>query len=80
MLAEGIRVSKANPCPVCQKTDWCYSIGTGNTTRILCTRLKRDSLLLPDYLEETETTDKEGFPFLKLKVEEKAPRPNKTIE
>jgi hypothetical protein len=37
-------------------------------------------LPLPDYLEETETTDKEGFPFLKLKVEEKAPRPNKTIE
>ena len=80
MLAEGIRVSKTAPCPVCQKHDWCYSIGTGGTTRILCTRLKRDSLLLPDYLEETETTDKEGFPFLKLKVEEKAPRPTKTIE
>ncbi len=80
MLAEGIRVSKSNPCPVCQKHDWCYAIGTGDTTRILCTRLKRDSLLLPDYLEETDTTDKEGFPFLKLKVEEKAPRPDKTIE
>ncbi len=50
MLAEGIRVSKSNPCPVCQKHDWCYAIGTGDTTRILCTRLKRDSLLLPDYL------------------------------
>ncbi len=80
MLAEGIRVSKSNPCPVCHKHDWCYSIGSGDTSRILCTRLKRDSLLLPDYLEETETTDKEGFPFLKLKVEEKPPRPNKTIE
>ena len=80
MLAEGIRVSKSNLCPICHKHDWCYSIGSGDTSRILCTRFKRDSLLLPDYLEETETTDKEGFPFLKLKVEEKAPRPNKTIE
>lgn len=80
MLAEGIRVSKSNPCPVCQKHDWCYAIGSGDTSRILCTRLKRDSLLLPDYLEKTETTDKEGFPFLKFKVEEKAPRPDKTIE
>jgi KaiC/GvpD/RAD55 family RecA-like ATPase len=80
MLAEGIRVSKSNPCPVCHKTDWCYTIGSGDTSRVLCTRLKRDSLLLPDYLEETDTTDKEGFPFLKLKIEEKAPRPDKTIE
>jgi hypothetical protein len=53
MLSEGIRVSKSNPCPVCHKTDWCYTIGSGDTSRVLCTRLKRDSLLLPDYLEIT---------------------------
>lgn len=77
---EGTRVSKTEPCIVCGKADWCYQVGAGDTSRILCTRLKRDSLLLPDYLEETETTDKEGFPFLKLRVEEKTPRPTKTIE
>lgn len=80
MLNDGAVVTKALPCPVCSKTDWCYSIGQGDTIRLICRRVKAQGVAIPSYLEATDTMDKEGDNFLKLKVEEKAPRPNKTIE
>ena len=80
MLNDGAVVTKTAPCPICSKTDWCYSIGQGDTVRFICRRVRSQGVMIPNFLEETETTDKEGDNFLKLKVEEKAPRPNKTIE
>ena len=78
MLKEGTNATKTNPCIVCGKPDWCYTVGNGDTIRIACKRV--ESFAIPDFLEKTETTDKDGTPFLKLKQEEKAPRPTKTIE
>lgn len=36
MATEVVRVSKANPCPVCNKPDWCYFLGTD---AVVCMRV-----------------------------------------
>lgn len=78
MLKEGTNATKTNPCVVCGKPDWCYTVGNGDTIRIACKRV--ESFGIPSFLEKTETTDKDGTTFLKLKQEEKQPRPDKTID
>lgn len=78
MLKEGTNATKTNPCIVCGKPDWCYTVGSGDTIRIACKRV--ESFGIPDFLEPTETKDKDGTTFLKLKQEEKKPRPDKSID
>jgi Protein of unknown function (DUF3987) len=80
MLDNGKVVSRAEPCVVCGKPDWCYSIGVGTAARLVCRRLDRDGLPLPEFLERTDKNDAEGCVFLKARTEEKKPRPFKNKE
>ena len=65
-----VRVSKANPCPHCEKIDWCYSIGELS----VCSRDQPPAT----GWEATSKTDKEGHVFYARPQEKKPTRPKQT--
>ena len=65
-----VRVSKANPCPHCEKSDWCYAIGELS----VCSR----DIEPATGWEATSKTDKEGHVFYARPQEKKPARPKQT--
>ena len=65
-----VRVSKANLCPHCGKSDWCYSIGELS----VCSRDQPPAT----GWEATSKTDKEGHVFYARPQEKKPARPKQT--